>query len=218
MSNLVTIVSHTNYTDFVSSQCSLNHLCGTLVRQSAWFRLDLTIVMSIINLYLSAKMFPIIASPTFHERLLVFMHALLVRVSKIQWWTHFESMIRYSWHPSLKDKLIPFLVASSLAKLMCLISPVRRGQESSSMMFPFTSNTTPMATELASTYTFILLPSTPQFPRTGSASHTLATISAIIQLREASLTLSFHPVVNVIACCLTNAVATLSQLQARKWP
>ena len=55
VSNLFSIVVHTDCMVSVSSLCNLNHLCGILVRRSARFRLDLTSVMFIINLYLTTS-------------------------------------------------------------------------------------------------------------------------------------------------------------------
>ena len=74
------------------------------------------------------------------------------------------------------------------------------------------SNGTLVATEFASTHTFIIGQSTP----TGSVLLILPTVSANIPSREASSTLSSYLMGNALACHLTLTAATLSQPQMGK--
>lgn len=92
---LLTVVHH-SCIGLAPSLSRSNYHCGMLVSWSARFRVNLTSVTS-IKTYLSTS--PQLVSKHCLTKIslaaLGFMHAFMVRVPDIQWWTHAESVTRY---------------------------------------------------------------------------------------------------------------------------
>lgn len=102
-SNLVFVVAHTNYIGSVPSLCTFNHLCGTLVRWSTQFRLDLNSVTS-IKLYsatswwcVGPQSLPFHKFCTHTSKLLICNSTKLFN-SVIQYWTDLLFTLLYDHH------------------------------------------------------------------------------------------------------------------------
>ena len=109
------------------------------------------------------------------------------------------------------ERLRPFSVASSSAKLICCASFFGQSQHTSSKTVPNRSNTTPVAKELASTYAFSSCLDKCHSPRAGLLLHTLFNISAIIICLRGSLsTMSSHPFVTAVTRLFSTPVAVWS--------
>lgn len=141
-----------------------------------------------------------------------------VNMSIIQRQVQAESVIRFitvTFH--WRDKFMLFNTELSLARVMCQALLSGHSQHASLTVSPFTSNTTPVGKELASTYTPIAWLLTHQFLFVGSSWQTLATFLWIKHFKGVLQASSFHPFVSVLTHQFRNAVITLCQSQTRKW-
>ena len=219
-SRLPTIAQLSSIDCFPSLSKSI-HLCSTLVRLSALFWQDFTSFTSMVSPYSFASDHKVLSRrlTSISPAALVFARALPVKVSEIHRCTHAESVTKCNTVAShWRAKLIPLRTASSSARLISWASLIGRGQYASSMTFPFVSNVSPVAMELASTQAVISLPSVHRFPPTRSASRTLVKVSANIWLSETFLILSSQPFVTAFVRRFINATATLSYPYTGKWP
>ena len=115
-------------------------------------------------------------------------------------------------------RLIPFRIASSLARFIWRVSFSGRSQQASSMMDPLSSRVTPMASELASTQTVSSFMLTHQSPCPRSSCITLSIVSVITHLRVMSCTSSSHPDITEVTRHFMASATTLNQLHTGKWP
>ena len=177
------------------------HLCGTWVSLSARLQFEVTSTASTDRLY-SVTSFIMVSSLrliSISLATLVRTLALPVSVSDIQWYTHSESVcmrnfLTFHW----SARLMPFITASSSARLMWAASFVGCNQQVSSIAAPSFSNSTPIARELASTHTFSSSPCTHQSPFAGSSCFTLAMVSFTMRTNRSSIVSSSQPLVTAL--------------------
>ena len=202
-------------------RAAVNKRCRIRVSASALLTADLTNATSTDSLYSLIVSVSVASCLRISISLdaLVVSCALPVRAYDIQCWVRTGSMTLCSpVAPHWSIKLIPFRVASSLARFLCRTSFSGRSQQVSSVMGLLSSRATLMASKLASTQTVSSFPLTHQSPRTWSSCITLSIFSIVMHLRVTSCTSSFHPdITEVPRRFMAAAAATVSRPHTGKW-